>query len=276
MKKNYEKAVPLPYEKRMKTCYECRQTKPEDEFSYKIKSRGYRASICKECEKIVSKKYAATHKEEMRAYKRAWKERNPEKVKEQNRKYAKEHPDMEAAKTKRYKERHPERVAAVQKAYRANNPEFIRKIIKIWRENNVDSINKQRKKRLRERFIENPEYEKRYRLNLNMASSIGMALKGKKNGRSWESLVGYTLDDLIGHLEKQFKPGMTWENRGKGGWHTDHIIPKSAFNFSSPEHLDFKKCWALKNLRPLWEEENLKKKDHLDFHFQPSLMMAIG
>lgn len=96
--------------------------------------------------------------------------------------------------------------------------------------------------------------------------------KGKKGGQSWESMVDYTTKDLMKHLEKLFKPGMTWDNYGSK-WHIDHKIPVSAFNFTTPEHSDFKKCWALSNLQPLWKIDNLKKSNKLSKHFQPSLLM---
>ena len=90
-----------------------------------------------------------------------------------------------------------------------------------------------------------------------------------KGGRQWESLVDYTKEDLVKHLEKQFKPGMTWDNYGK--WHIDHKIPIAAFNFTRPEHEDFKRCWSLKNLQPLWASENSAKGATLAKPFQPSL-----
>jgi len=64
---------------------------------------------------------------------------------------------------------------------------------------------------------------------------------------------------------------MSWERLMAGEIHIDHIIPKSVFNFSDPKHADFKKCWSLKNLRPMWAVENLKKHNKLEKHFQPSL-----
>ena len=110
------------------------------------------------------------------------------------------------------------------------------------------------------------------KLNDRMGSSIRESLKrGSKSGRHWENLVGFNLNQLKIHLEKQFAPGMTWKNYGL--WHIDHEIPISAFNFDKPEHLDFKKCWALKNLRPLWAKDNIKKHNKLDRPFQPSLKM---
>ena len=57
-------------------------------------------------------------------------------------------------------------------------------------------------------------------------------------------------DDLIKYLEALFQDGMSWKNMGE--WHIDHKTPISAFNFTGPFDLDFKHCWALSNLQPLW------------------------
>jgi hypothetical protein len=100
-----------------------------------------------------------------------------------------------------------------------------------------------------------------YRLYYGVSNGIYNSLKKNKKGRKWESLVGYTLNDLMIHLEKQFKPWMSWENwgKGKGKWNIDHIKPKSLFHYTSPEDQEFKECWALSNLRPLEAHENLVK-----------------
>ena len=89
-------------------------------------------------------------------------------------------------------------------------------------------------------------------------------MRGNKNGHHWEDLVGFTLADLIRHLEALFIAGMTWDNYGE--WHIDHIIPISAFNFSSADDYDFKRCWALSNLQPLWKVDNIRKHNKVD-HF---------
>ena len=102
---------------------------------------------------------------------------------------------------------------------------------------------------------------------------INQSLRKHKNGHHWEELIGYNLDTLVKHLERQFRSGMTWQNYGDK-WHIHHIIPISAFNFTNSKHLDFKRCWALKNLRPLWKLENLSKRHKLDKPFQP--MLALG
>lgn len=111
------------------------------------------------------------------------------------------------------------------------------------------------------------EYEKKRRVkdpkfavHARMKAMVQNALRGRKAGRSWEGLVGYTLDELMRHLERQFLPGMTWENRQL--WQIDHIVPVSSFQFDRAEDDNLKACWALPNLRPLWKEENREKWFH--------------
>jgi len=117
--------------------------------------------------------------------------------------------------------------------------------------------------------------DKAFRLNRKMRVSMNHSLKynGSKNGFHWFDLVNYDVNDLIKHLEKQFQDGMSWDNYGE--WHIDHKIPISVFNFSSPDHIDFKKCWALKNLQPMWASENISKHNKIEKHFQPCLKLAI-
>jgi hypothetical protein len=113
-----------------------------------------------------------------------------------------------------------------------------------------------------------------YRLSKNFSRLIGLALNGDKAGRHWETLVGYSLEDLKNHLEKHFSPGMTWKNYGE--WHVDHKIPRSVFNFTSVNDLDFRRCWALKNLQPLWAKDNIAKLNRLKGPFQPCLKLSVN
>lgn len=92
-------------------------------------------------------------------------------------------------------------------------------------------------------------------------SRFNIALRrGYKKG-SAIALLGCSVEELKKHLERQFKDGMTWENRGIGGWHIDHIIPLSAFDLSDVAQL--KIACHFSNLQPLWQAENLSKKASL-------------
>lgn len=99
----------------------------------------------------------------------------------------------------------------------------------------------------------------RGKLDDRIASLIYHDLKKGKNRRAWESLVGYTLEQLHGHIEKLFKDGMTWEHYMRGEVQIDHIIPRAAFVYTSPDDAQFKECWALTNLQPLWRLHNASK-----------------
>jgi hypothetical protein len=45
----------------------------------------------------------------------------------------------------------------------------------------------------------------RWRIDHRMSVGVWYALRDRKGGRSWESLVGYTLDELMAHLEARFR-----------------------------------------------------------------------
>lgn len=99
------------------------------------------------------------------------------------------------------------------------------------------------------------------RIGSNISRGIRNSLKSSKNGAHWEDIVGYTVGKLIAHLEQQFLPNMSWENYGVNGWHIDHKIPQSHFNFSSVNDRAFLECWAIENLQPLWSIDNWKKNN---------------
>jgi hypothetical protein len=107
----------------------------------------------------------------------------------------------------------------------------------------------------------------RRRLERNPFTRMRKAVRTNmhKNTDSWPTpglsitvYVDWTFDQLVAHLEKLFVNGMTWQNYGKK-WHVDHIRPQYEFNLTDPYCEDFKKCWALSNLQPLWAHQNLIK-----------------
>lgn len=97
-----------------------------------------------------------------------------------------------------------------------------------------------------------------FRVYTSVSTLVRRSLHDRKQGRKWETLVGYTVNELAAHLERQFVRGMTWDNYGSD-WHIDHIVPRASFTFDGAEHPEFRACWALTNLRPLWAEDNLAK-----------------
>jgi hypothetical protein len=179
------------------------------------------------------------------------------------------------------KEKHNES----SRKYRVKNTKKCNEACRKWRIKNREKAaaytkewkvkNHKRNCELKQRSNQQIRSTTKGKLNHGLSTAIYFSIaKGTKNKRHWEALVEFTVDQLKRHLEKQFKPGMTWSNYGKNGWHIDHKIPISAFNFTSPEHIDFRECWTLKNLQPMWAKENLKKQAKIDKNFQPSLLIS--
>lgn len=96
-----------------------------------------------------------------------------------------------------------------------------------------------------------------YRLNGRMRVAIRKALGGKKAGRRWEAILGYTMDQLRDHFAKQLPKKMTVEDALRAGWHIDHIVPKSLYDLSNEAEL--RAAWCMSNLRLIPAHENHSK-----------------
>ncbi len=70
-----------------------------------------------------------------------------------------------------------------------------------------------------------------------------------------EAALGYTKQDLVCHLEKQFRPGMSWSDRAS--FHIDHIVPFDQFFRDGVS--DMAVINALSNLQILTPAENRAK-----------------
>ena len=209
--------------------------------------------------KEYERQYRINNRDKIIEYLKQWRTNNPEYTKqryENNRgKLLKEN--------KEWRESHREYRKEYRKQYNKDHKE------------GISEYSKQYKKGHREEFIKYYRYKRktdlRYNLGNKMSRAIRSSLKNGKNGYHWEDIVGYTSNDLIKRLIKIIPNGYDWNNFLQGKLHIDHIIPISAFNFTKPEHIDFKRCWALENLRLLPAEENFKKSNKLFRPFQPAL-----
>jgi hypothetical protein len=102
----------------------------------------------------------------------------------------------------------------------------------------------------------------KYKLHSSISKGVRRSLKfGNKEGPVF-SLLEYTRREVFIHIESLFTDGMSWDNIGE--WHIDHIRPIASFDFDSTDHPDFKKCWALNNLQPLWAADNMSKRNKWD------------
>lgn len=235
----------------VKTCLKCGIEKADEDFW---------GRYCMPCRKVRAKEYYNQNRAVIRNKAHLHYQANHESIRESQREYTRQNAERHRERSKEYYRSNLEKV----KEYRRENKDHINEMNNEYVKKHRDRVNKYKRS-----LVITPKE----RLNKNMRTGISRSMKrGQKAGHSWKSLVGYTVDELRGHLEKQFTGKMNWENCGSY-WHIDHIIPKSAFNYSSPNHPDFRRCWGLKNLRPLEAILNLKKGAKISHAFQPSLLL---
>ena len=220
-----------------KRCSKCRIVKPIEEFRFRKDTKKYR-NECKECRSKYKKEHWAKNKEKYKKLGKIYYKENKQYINKVNRQYGIEHRGELKAYKKIYNATHKEEIKFYNEKYRAEHREQIK-----------EYINK--------KYAINPIL----RLNRSMSTGIYYALKDNKAGRHWENLVDFKLTELIKNIEGKFTKGMTWKNYGE--WHLDHIKPKISFNYTTPEDDEFKKCWSLNNLQPLWAKDNLEKSDKI-------------
>lgn len=241
-----------------KKCKKCEEIKDIEDF---VINR----PICKSCKNKKQKLYYLKNKDRINKKSRdVWPIKRTETLK----------------RVRKYYMKNKEKIKKLKREYYNDNKEKCNERAKAWKADNRQKVNAKERARYaknKKTICKKLNAKRRGNLNLrlsnNMARYIGKALNGAKGNHHWEKIVGYTVQELIAHLESQFVGVMAWDNYGKYGWHIDHIIPISAFNYTNMKHMDFKKCWVLSNLQPMWAKDNLSKCNRIDKHFQPSLLL---
>src|SRR5258708_800662 len=201
-------------------CKYCNNFKLDTDFS--LSQIKIKSPKCKECRKEYSKQYYSENKEEKIEYSKQYRTKNKEKIKENNKQYS--------IKNKENRNQH-------QKNRKKNDPAF--------------------------------------KLRTNISITIYKALhknSSLKNGQSTLKHLSYTIEELKNYLELLLEPWMTWENHGQYNaktwdkndqstwvWNLDHITPQTHTLYTSMEDDNFKKCWALENLRPYNAKKNIEE-----------------
>ena len=208
--------------------------------------------------------YRKLNKEKKAEYNRIYNIVNKEKIAEYNRIYDIVNKEKIADRKNIYNIVNKEKIAEYNRIYNIVNKEKIVDRKKIY------NASPEVRLKINKRRNTIPKIN----LNCRMSSAISHSLKNGKGGKSWLDLVDYTLCDLIKRLKKTLPKGYTWQDfLKKDVLHIDHIIPKSVYNYTKPEHEDFKRCWALENLQLLPAKENKIKGAKLEKEFQQSLPM---
>ena len=150
-----------------------------------------------------------------------------------------------------------ERKKKNHKKWAEQNKEHLKEYLKEYREKNTEKIKKTKRDYERNRKARDPLYK----LISNFRTAIYTVLKESnvdKYGHYFD-ILQYTPNELINHLELQFKDDMSWDNYGI--WHVDHKLPITSFDIQEMGDKEFMSCWSLDNLQPMWGIENIRKSN---------------
>lgn len=171
-----------------KRCTRCGENKSSQDFYVHPRTRDGLYPYCKLCAIKHASTWHKENKEKAVESRRRWVVNNPEKSREINRRW-----------------KRTEKFGQWAKNYSAKKC----KLAKLWRMSNPEKVKENRKK-AQIKMRSTPQGKLANRISAHMQYS----LKGNKKGRHWETLVGYTVEDLKKHLENKFEVGMNWGNMG--------------------------------------------------------------
>ncbi len=233
-----------------KRCHGCAQTLPVGAFFRCASRPDGLQTRCKSCQGKKRTEWSRANRGHERARQREAYAKSPEQQRARKKAWRDANPGKSAEFSARYYANNKEAAKESRQRWIAANPAKHRQVLRSWYERNRAKV----AKAARERRNSSPAKV----LHCRVSSRIRQQLRERKNWASTVGIVGYTMEELRQHLERQFLRGMSWENMGQ--WHIDHIVPLSSFtgidSFDSPE---LKAAWALPNLRPMWAQDNRKK-----------------
>jgi len=180
-----------------------------------------------------------------------------EAIKAQNKAYRSKPERVEIGKRRgrEYYESHSEETKERVRAYRKVPENRLRRNA-LWR-NRYALERAERRAAFRDRYRSDPEF----RLRGNIRARVWEALRavGGSKDSSVLKVLPYSLEELKWHIESQFEEGMSWDV--PGSFNIDHVVPQSMFSYSSLNDPDFRLCWSLDNLRPLYPGRNFSEGD---------------
>ena len=271
-------------ETKYKTCIKCGTKKTIENFYKKKDCRDGLLNVCKLCFCLQTKEYYKNNPEKLKAINkrryiknrgsslelsRSYYINNRDKILKRATEYRMNNPnsykeyyinnrDYLLNKAKQYAKDNPEIILKRNKEYYLNNKQKENERSRIWKKNNKEKVRSGKNQLYHDKY----KYDGRYKIDSKMALGIRKALQrvgGSKNGMHWEKMVGYTRHELEQRLIDTMPIGYDWNDFISGKLHIDHKRPKSLFEYTTHESIEFKKCWALSNLQLLTKEENIKK-----------------
>jgi hypothetical protein len=220
----------------MKICSKCKIKKGlSDFYKNKIREDGLHGQ-CKDC---MNAAYKPKTKEQANRDAKNYAKRHPQRKKETFRNWY--YNNKESYLPLNYERRKIPEAKAKSEKWRKENKEKLNELRRIRRKNMTPK--QKAEKIVRDRF---------YKVIVRMK-------KGKKFTSSLV-ILGCSIEHFMSHIETQFLPGMSWSNHGNGAgkWNIDHITPLIKYDLTKLE--EQKEAFHYANMRPLWFDDNMKRK----------------
>lgn len=258
----------------MRACTNCGESKPETAvfFPPHKQCRGGLNTCCRACRKAQMAKWRERNRDSIRVEHKAWRDSHPARLLAYRSAPEAKKRRVEASKARYEAEKAAGLFKAVNKS--AKRKAYEKAYSAFYYEKNKDRAlarSKERAEKKREeirahlraryRFLRDAGDHRALRSRLSRAvrRCLASEVSGGKQRQSCFKLLGYTSKELLDHLVSGFTEGMTVELLLKGAIHIDHIRPISSFSIAGVHCPEFKACWALKNLQPLWAIDNIRK-----------------
>lgn len=268
----------------MKICRLCNVEKPLEEFSKRKDQKDGLHFWCKPClsakkaesyqknrEKTLAtcKAYAQRNAAQVAEKRKAAYQRDKEKYRAKRKAQYKADPEAAKIKARKWREANPERVAANAAKNRAKNREQRRAYQLEYQKKNRESYNAYQLEYRKRRYKTEPLYALESLCRSRIL--IAMRKQGFRKTSPTCEMVGCTYEELIAHLESQFAPGMTWENRATE-WHIDHRTPLSSAKTAE----ELVALCHFTNLQPLWAKDNHSKGAKMPHEWEGTANGRLG
>jgi hypothetical protein len=221
------------------------------------------------------REWSKAHKEKIRGYNLDYRKKNidtilakanteeaKKKAKEYQRNYRSQFPERFKESLRRSYRKHREQRRADKKS-----PAYVARRLELYQ------LNRDKRRAQARAYSKKPEWRARCRayFRRRRKESVQFALMDSLRAtmnrafrRNWlekpartEALIGCTIAAAKFHIESQFQPGMSWEDRRS--FVIDHWCPVAAFNLEDPE--EARLCFNWRNLQPLTRHVNAVKSD---------------
>jgi len=239
----------------------------------------------RERKRKINQKWRDTHRAELHERQRIHRMNNLEKYKEKDARYYLHHKYEINLRSKKYRESHrKERIEYDKDYYQENREKRISQVQIYYHLNKTHLLaNHQEYFQLHREQVYLKRREWIVRIGINYQRAVMLhrrivnalkryiVLKRRKSFKL-DRILGYSIEDLKIHIQHQFSVQMNWKNWGIH-WEIDHRIPIIWFVDENNKSFDFKKCFALENLRPL----EIYKNNHKCSRFaEPTIMQSIN